>query len=152
MAEMRFLMKFGGTSVADASSISRVIEIIRHCRESGNEVAVVVSAQRGVTDQLIAVATEIVRTALITILSNRLSSRSGYATWRSLEGAARDHVAEARAGHRGTPVNLQNILSAVHNLREVTPRSQDYIITFGERLNSLSSVQYSGRRHPLHRP
>ena len=27
--------------------------------------------------------------------------------------------------------------AAIHNLRELTPRSQDYIITFGERLNSL---------------
>lgn len=33
--------------------------------------------------------------------------------------------------------NLQNILNAVHNLRELTPRSRDYIITFGERFNSL---------------
>src|SRR5208337_3030275 len=59
---MRFLMKFGGTSVADAGSISHVTDLVRSCRESGNEVAVVVSAQRGVTDQLISIANEIVKT------------------------------------------------------------------------------------------
>ncbi len=53
-------MKFGGTSVADAESITRVVDILEHYYRSGNEVAVVVSAQRGVTDQLIANATEIV--------------------------------------------------------------------------------------------
>ncbi|NTU99608.1 MAG: aspartate kinase, partial [Methanoregulaceae archaeon] len=52
-------MKFGGTSVADAESVSRVVDIIEEQRRVGNEIAVVVSAQRGVTDQLIAIATEI---------------------------------------------------------------------------------------------
>jgi aspartate kinase len=32
--------------------------------------------------------------------------------------------------------DLENILNAVHNLRELTPRSLDYIITYGERLNA----------------
>ena len=53
---MRFLMKFGGTSVADAHCIGRKSWTFseQHRRE-GHEVAVVVSAQRGVTDQLIEV-------------------------------------------------------------------------------------------------
>jgi aspartate kinase len=53
---MRFLMKFGGTSVADAQCIKRVVDILEGYHKAGDEVAVVVSAQRGVTDQLIALA------------------------------------------------------------------------------------------------
>ncbi len=43
--------KFGGTSVADASCIRRVAAIIGEQR-SGNNLAVVVSAMKGVTDDL----------------------------------------------------------------------------------------------------
>jgi aspartate kinase len=50
---MRFLMKFGGTSVADAQCIGKVVDILEKHHKAGNEVAVVVSAQRGVTDLLI---------------------------------------------------------------------------------------------------
>ena len=32
---------------------------------------------------------------------------------------------------------LANILQAVHTLRELTPRSRDYIISFGERLSAV---------------
>ena len=53
---MRLLMKFGGTSVADAKCIGRVVDILEQHHKAGDEVAVVVSAQRGVTDQLIEVA------------------------------------------------------------------------------------------------
>ena len=49
---MRLLMKFGGTSVADAHCIKQVVDILEEHHKNGDEVAVVVSAQRGVTDQL----------------------------------------------------------------------------------------------------
>ena len=48
---MRLLMKFGGTSVADAQCIRRVVDILEKHHKTGDEVAVVVSAQRGVTDR-----------------------------------------------------------------------------------------------------
>jgi aspartate kinase len=133
---MRFLMKFGGTSVADAVSISRVVEIIRDCRESGNEVAVVVSAQRGVTDQLIAIATGIVDSPDDRVIEPFIQSLR-IRHMEALEASARDYVAESEPAVVNILLNLQNILSAVHNLRELTPRSKDYIITFGERLNSI---------------
>ena len=49
---MRLLMKFGGTSVADGQCIRRVVDILEKHHNAGDELAVVVSAQRGVTDQL----------------------------------------------------------------------------------------------------
>src|SRR5438552_124773 len=50
----RLVMKFGGTSVAD---IERIRNIARHVKreiDGGREVAVVVSAMAGATDQLVA--------------------------------------------------------------------------------------------------
>lgn len=129
-------MKFGGTSVADAASISRVVEIIHRQYSAGNEVAVVISAQRGVTDQLIAIATELVDSPgcdMIVPLIESLRTRHV----KALEGSAKDYVEEVTPLIEKRLKSLQNILSAVHNLRELTPRSKDYIITFGERLNAL---------------
>lgn len=51
------VMKFGGTSVADASCIARVVEIIRAAAEESH-IVVVVSAMSGVTNQLIEAATQ----------------------------------------------------------------------------------------------
>src|SRR5437016_22876 len=50
-------MKFGGTSVADADAINRLIAIVRQQQaRDGSAPAVVVSALAGVTDKLVAVA------------------------------------------------------------------------------------------------
>ena len=50
----RIVMKFGGTSVADLDRIRNVATRVQREVEAGNEVAVVVSAMAGVTNQLVA--------------------------------------------------------------------------------------------------
>ncbi len=49
----RIVQKFGGTSVADVDCIKAAAERIKAMVEGGNEVAVVVSAMAGVTNQLV---------------------------------------------------------------------------------------------------
>ena len=49
----RIVMKFGGTSVADLDRIRNVADRVRREVEAGNEVAVVVSAMSGTTNQLV---------------------------------------------------------------------------------------------------
>jgi len=49
----RIVQKFGGTSVADVSRIKIVARRVKCEVDSGNEVAVVVSAMAGVTNQLV---------------------------------------------------------------------------------------------------
>jgi aspartate kinase len=50
------VMKFGGSSVADAAAIDRVVSIVERERTRGNVPVVVVSALGGVTDSLLALA------------------------------------------------------------------------------------------------
>lgn len=129
-------MKFGGTSVADEPSLTRVVDIVKSAYQSGNEVAVVVSAQRGVTDQLITMATELAGSPDATGIEpfiNSLRIRHG----KVLLESAEEYADEVGLLLEDQLCNLESILKAVHNLRELTPRSRDYIITFGERLNSL---------------
>src|SRR3984957_5250695 len=50
----RLVMKFGGTSVADIERIRNVARHVRREVEAGHEVAVVVSAMSGKTNELVA--------------------------------------------------------------------------------------------------
>ena len=96
---MRYLMKFGGTSVADAQCIRRVVDILEQHHAAGDEVAVVVSAQRGVTDLLIEVAS-----ALPTANDDKAIKPMIEALRRrhmtTLEEAAPDYIAEVAAGSK----------------------------------------------------
>lgn len=49
----RIVMKFGGTSVADIDRIANAARHVKREADAGNEVAVVVSAMAGVTNQLV---------------------------------------------------------------------------------------------------
>ena len=49
----RIVQKFGGTSLADVDRIKNVARRVRREVDAGNEVAVVVSAMAGVTNQLV---------------------------------------------------------------------------------------------------
>jgi aspartate kinase len=55
----RIVMKFGGTSVADLDRIRNVASRVKREVDAGNEVAVVVSAMSGTTNQLVKWCTEL---------------------------------------------------------------------------------------------
>ena len=55
----RIVMKFGGTSVADLDRIRNVARRVKREVEAGHEVAVVVSAMSGATNQLVAWCTQL---------------------------------------------------------------------------------------------
>jgi len=57
----RIVQKFGGTSVADIDRIRNVAQRVKREVDNGNQVAVVVSAMAGVTNQLVNWTTEISR-------------------------------------------------------------------------------------------
>ena len=55
----RIVQKFGGTSVGDLDRIRQVAQKVRSCVDAGNQVAVVVSAMAGTTNQLVEWAKQI---------------------------------------------------------------------------------------------
>ena len=55
----RIVQKFGGTSVGDLERIRKVAQKVKSCVEAGNQVAVVVSAMAGTTNQLVEMAKQI---------------------------------------------------------------------------------------------
>ena len=52
-AMARLVLKFGGTSVADIDRIRNVARHVKREADAGNEVAVVVSAMAGKTNELV---------------------------------------------------------------------------------------------------
>ncbi len=133
---MRLLMKFGGTSVGDKDCIGRVVGILNHYHTAGNELCVVVSAMSGVTDQLHAIAAEVEGARdepPIDMFIASMRARHG----KVLQAVAPGEYDTVMEVIDERLCNLENILTAVYNLRELTPRSSDYIISFGERLSAL---------------
>ena len=128
-------MKFGGTSVGEADCIQRVANIVEPHRRAGDEVALVVSACSGVTDQIIAMAEEVVKSKEQPPIGTFLAAMRTRHT-RLLAEVAPDYVDEVTAVIDDRLTRLQNILTAVYTLKELTPRSRDYIISFGERLSA----------------
>jgi aspartate kinase len=134
------VMKFGGTSVADADAIARVITLVRDVRDrDGGPPAVVVSAMSGVTDRLLAVAAaaEEGADAAAGAIVDEIRQRH-------LTAAERLFDAGPQAGKSAAVINdlerdvseLRALVTATTILREVSPRARDGIAAIGELLSS----------------
>jgi aspartokinase/homoserine dehydrogenase 1 len=129
------VMKFGGTSVGDASCIARTAQIIAQSAREGRCVAVV-SAMSGVTNRLIEAAKnaqagnaaeaaailDALREQHEAALSSLLKSESERVEFRE---RMEQVLGEARRLCEGTAL-----------LRELTPRTLDAISSLGERLSA----------------
>ena len=130
------VLKFGGTSVATAESVHRVVEIVGRAREAG-PVAIVVSAFGGVTNGLLKTAAIASRredaweTELETLKSRH---RSTAAELLGTDSAAATEVLDQIESRFE---ELHELLRGVYLLRECSPRIQDAIVTYGERLSAL---------------
>ena len=128
------VMKFGGTSVADAERIRAAAEIVAAHRE--RRPIVVVSALAGVTDLLLAAVAAARRgdmEALEPVLAD-LERRHRWALGGSLTDSARRH--DLALEITGSFDDLRQRLRSVRILGEGTPRAVDAILAMGELLSS----------------
>ena len=127
------VMKFGGTSVENATAISRAAKIVAS-RVAENPV-VVVSAMAKVTDQLVAMANYAGRGDAETALdfSRKLRARH-IETFTELLGSAKvkDFLSELENDFNA----LDDLVRGICAVGEITPRTTDNILSFGERVNS----------------
>ena len=130
------VMKFGGTSVADAAAITRVVRIVGDRAALGTPIVVVVSAMSGVTDQLLSMCDAALR-------------GDRHAVDEQLAGLKARHLAvlidlfgapdsESTDGTEITQVcdELHSVLHSVAVLRELSPRCSDRIVSAGELMSS----------------
>lgn len=124
-------MKFGGTAVASADKIKHITEIVK---EQRGDIVIVVSAIRGITDKLINICNEIKkgRRDDIDEFVEDISSQH-----LSLIDNAIDNNAikeQLIVDIKALLNDMSTMLHSMNVLGEVTPRSMDYIVSFGERL------------------
>jgi aspartate kinase len=130
------VMKFGGTSVQDAKAILRTAEIVRGRRDRGLQPVVVVSALGGVTDLLLAAAAAAgggdKRGALM--IAARLRNRHTETTSDLLCG---DLFKEVETAIKARFESLDDLLRGIAAVGELTPRTSDKVVSYGERISSL---------------
>jgi aspartate kinase len=135
------VMKFGGTSVADADAMTRVVDIVRAQWESqpkgSRPPIVVVSALSKVTDGLIRI-TEFARAGELQKTSALLGELFGRHIGIALKltnGEQNDDLQEALREQFATPLGERVIAAA--QKREVTPADHDAIVAMGELASSV---------------
>lgn len=117
------VMKFGGSSVGEPDRIGRVIEIVRG--RLARKPVVVVSAFRGVTDELLRLGRE--------ALDGNLGRLDAVA--KRHRDAARDLGVDA-APLEPLLAELSELARGVTLLKELTPRTLDRLAGYGERLSA----------------
>lgn len=128
------VLKFGGTSMGSVAAIEHVVSIISKRRGRPRVAAVIVSAMSGVTDKLIAIA--------------NVASRKDPAYKKLLAALERSHAHTLRAivserNHAGaeevirrTFRYLNEAVRGVALMRDLTPQTLDYVVSYGERLSA----------------
>ena len=134
MAHSLLVMKFGGTNMQDARAVRHSASLAARSIREGVRVVVVVSAMAGVTNGLLRLA-DAAQTGDIASANDEIAAmRTRHFTAAQELGAAPDSpaVREIREMHE----TLRQAVYGVYLLRELTPRSRDLIVAFGERLSA----------------
>src|SRR6476469_2773059 len=139
------VLKFGGSSVANAANIQKVVSIVK--RGSGPQI-IVVSALGGVTDMLIKAGTlaegadDTYRDVLHDIEVKHLDTARELLPVTNQSGClsmVKQHFNE-----------LEDICEGVYRLQELSLRTKDRIISFGELLSSKIIAAYMLSQNAVH--
>lgn len=148
------VLKFGGTSVGSAEGLLQAKKVIESCSD---DVIVVVSALGGITDQL---------------LSTARAAASGDSSYEEqMESIMRRHFIQAEqtvmpemkeiVTNRISELlgELSNIFRGVYLIKDLSGKTSDAIVSYGERLSSVivhgtvrNSVLYDSREFIRTRP
>ncbi len=149
---MKLVVKFGGTSLATVKDITNVAKTIDKIAKK-NKTVVVCSAVDGITDELIEISKLIERgkkkeaNIMLAKISQKHNQFATYLvkdskTLKSLKSKINSDLKE-----------LEELIHGLILLGEVTSRSYDYLISFGERLSidlvSFSLQQLKNKSIPL---
>ncbi|MEZ4685383.1 MAG: aspartate kinase [Bacteroidia bacterium] len=129
------ILKFGGSSVANAERISKVADIISDYLNRGESFAVAVSALGGVTDMLIDMSRKAARGDISYKDSLRIYTSRHFEAVEGLISEKHQEVVkyELRESH----IELANILQGIYLIRELSARTLDNILSHGERSSAF---------------
>jgi aspartate kinase len=119
------VMKFGGSSVANAERIRYVTDLVK--AELPRKPVLVLSAMGDTTDHLLAAGEKALKNAVVSI--------------DAIEGLHINTIKELGLGApaegeiRPLLEELRNLLVGISLIKELTGRTRDYLVSFGERLS-----------------
>ena len=134
---MKIIMKFGGSVLDNSLKINSVVEICKsfqNCHGGKNDIICVVSALSQVTDKILSLADLIMkgnRDAIKIFVNEMTSIHIGL-----IEKTITNNVLKFEAKNivSGILDEFQDILNGLVLISEITPRSLDHMLSFGERL------------------
>lgn len=127
------ILKFGGTSVGSASSITGLIDILKKNGQGENQI-VVLSAMGGVTNILLAMA-EKAKAGEEYGAELKLIEEKHFTVVRTLLPAAAQNPVFTRLKIYFN--ELEDILQSVYHLRELSAQTKDLILGYGERCSTF---------------
>jgi aspartate kinase len=133
---MKIVMKFGGTSVGTGENIRHVATSVTKYAKEGNKVAVVVSALAGVTNNLLEVACQAKKSdeKQIEAFIKQLLKKHTDAIATAIKN--KEIQKEVTQTTEKTISELEKVLTGICYVGELTPKSKDYVASFGERLSA----------------
>jgi len=149
-------MKFGGSSVGDGNKIRHVAGLLKEYYEKGNQIVAVTSALGGLTDMLMEnahLATTKGKVSLVKEFKTELTTKHHEAVKNAIDDPK---IAEGVLQILDLRIDeLEKALIGICYLGELTPRSVDYISSYGERLAApilsgairslgIGSTEYTG--------
>jgi len=138
---LKLVVKFGGTSLATVKEIKNVVKTVDKIAKK-NKTVVVCSAVDGITDELIQISSLVQK-------GNKKDANRMLAKISQKHKQFANHlitnpkISQSLSNKLNSDLSeLEELVNGLILLGEVTPRSYDYLISFGERL-SIDLVSFS---------
>ncbi|WP_178988367.1 bifunctional aspartate kinase/homoserine dehydrogenase I [Winogradskyella schleiferi] len=136
------VLKFGGTSVGSAENINKVISILDQ-QSKNSKIAVVVSAVGGITDKLLEAANLACQKDLeYKQVYNAIWSRHNKVVEGLFENSENDQSLQKYHEKLHDLVSeklndLRSLLDGIYLINELSPKTKDKLLSFGEALSSI---------------
>jgi len=139
------ILKFGGTSVGSVESIQTLLNILKDEASGKDKPVVVLSAMSGVTNLLIAMAEDAATGNDFTPQLAQLERRH-FEVVKSLLDIQHQNPAFTRLKIHFN--QLEDLLQGVLTLRELTPKTRDLVLSYGERCSTLMISKIAAQYFP----
>ena len=128
------IMKFGGTSVAHASNINKVIDIVLESQAKKDDIFIVVSALSGITDDLIKLANFASKRDLAyKIIFKDICEKHDQIVEELIDSKKNKNILkEIDKKYK----ELEEIIKNIFSTQEIPLSSLDVVMSFGEQLSS----------------
>ena len=134
------VLKFGGTSVANAERLRQVTDIVSNQYAEDTKLCIVVSAFSGMTDLLLNTVQQAEAGDPEYLKSSEQFISKAHSVAKELLDTSmyEEIIDELNSNHQ----NFKNLLAGVSLIKEASPKTKDFVVSFGERNCAFILSQY----------